>query len=137
MSNREKKVLDRAVSIAKRSPQKRFMTGAVIIKNGKEISTGWSHVSNLRLSNLYSIHSEIHALARGRHSNLKDAIAYVATISRKSGNLTLAKPCLSCAIALYSVGIRRAVYTIDNANYGVLDLTEDLRDLKVYKVKER
>lgn len=134
--NADKKILDRATVIAKRSPQKRFMTGSIIMKNGKEVGTGWSHVSSLRLNNLYSIHAEIHALGRSRHLDLKGATAYIANISRKSGNLTLAKPCLSCAIALYSAGIRTAIYTIDNANYGVLDLTKDLDDLKVYKAKE-
>ena len=106
------------------------------MKNGKEVGTGWSHVSSLRLNNLYSIHAEIHALARCRHLDLKNATAYISTVSRKSGNLTSAKPCLSCAIALYSAGIRTAIYTIDNANYGVLDLTKDLSDLKVYKSKD-
>jgi len=126
--------LDRAVKMAQRSPQKRFMTGAVIARGDREVSTGWSHMSSLRLSTVSSIHAEIHALGRGRHVDLYEAVAYIANISRKSGNVTLAKPCFSCAISLYAAGIRYAVYTIDKSNYGVLDLTKDLSGLKVYEI---
>lgn len=125
--------LKRAVKIALRSPQKRFMTGSILLtKDGHEIA-GWSHKSNVRLHNLESVHAEIHALGRGRHMNLEGATAYIATVARKSGNITNSRPCLTCAIALNSVGIKTAIYTIDNATYGVLDLTEDLSGLKVYK----
>lgn len=125
-------MVDRAIKIAKRSSHKRFLTGAVIAYKNVVYSEGWSHTSNLRLTQLYSMHAEIHALGRGRHNNLGGATCYIATISGKSGNITTAKPCLTCAIALRAAGINKVIYTVPNGETATMDLDEDLSDLKVY-----
>jgi len=116
-----------------RSTHKRHMTGCVIAtKKNRIISNGCSHASSFRLHELHSIHAEIHALGRGRHQELNNAIAYIGTRARKSGNIVLSMPCLTCAIALRTAGIRNAFYTISENQYGYIDLEEDLSHLKVY-----
>lgn len=120
-----------------RSTHKRHMTGCIILnKKGKVISDGCSHSSSLRLNELRSIHAEIHALGRGRHSDLNGAIAYVETIARKSGNVTMSKPCLTCAIALRTAGIKEVIYSLPQRGSfietGLLNLEDNLSDLKVY-----
>lgn len=116
----------------KRSTHKRHMTGCVIVKKNKIISNGCSHSSSFRLNELSSIHAEIHALGRGRHDDLTNAVAYVMTMARKSGNLTNSAPCQTCAIALRAAGIKKAIYTVDNVTYTEINLEEDLSHLKVY-----
>jgi deoxycytidylate deaminase len=94
-----------------RSTHKRHMTGCVIVKKNKIVSNGCAHASSFRLNELASIHAEIHTLARGRHEDLNGAIAYIMTIARKSGNYAYSAPCLTCAIALRSAGIRTVIFT--------------------------
>jgi deoxycytidylate deaminase len=108
------------------------MTGCVIVKKKKILSNGCAHSSSFRLHELSSIHAEIHALGRGRFEDLSEATAYVMTMARKSGNLTNSTPCLTCAIALRSSGIKRAIYTIDNFAYAEINLEDDISHLKVY-----
>jgi len=133
----DEKFLLEAAKYSDRCTFKRFKTGCVVVKDRKVVSAGWSHFSEIRRNDLFSVHSEIHSLGRARHLDLTGAVAYISNISRKSGNIALAKPCVSCAVALYSSGIRYAVYSIDKANHGVLDLSEDLSELKVYSSDRR
>lgn len=129
-------MIDEAIKMANDSPMRRFATGAVIFsKRGEILSKGCSHISSLRLHSLYSIHSEIHALHKVRHLNLYGATIAIATIARKSGNLTSAKPCSVCASMLYAAGIREAIYTVDNCTHATLDL-EKRMGLKVYKSRD-
>lgn len=100
-----------AKRIAKRSPQRRFKTGCIVVNHNKIIGTGWSHVG-LNLTALYSVHAEIHALLRTHRDFLFGATAYVTTIAVKSGNnATSSCPCKVCAGALYAAGIEKVIYT--------------------------
>jgi tRNA(Arg) A34 adenosine deaminase TadA len=108
------------------------MTGAVFVYKNEIISNGCAHASSFRLRELASIHAEIHCLARSRHLNLTGAVAYVMTMARKSGNLTFSMPCIVCAIALRSAGIKEAIYTTENGAFSKINLEKDLSHLKVY-----
>lgn len=120
--------------MAKRSAMRRFGTGCVITMDDEIVSAGWSHMSHLQLCELESMHSEIHALGRGRHLNLNGAVAWTATVSFKSGNLTNARPCLTCSVALRSAGIKTVYYTErGTTELGYINLESDLVGLKVYK----
>lgn len=131
MKDYERWIVD-ATKFASRSPQKRFNTGAVAVMDGKMVSAGWSHIG-MRLKESYSTHAEIHALGRARHLNLSGAVMFVANIAAKSGNTTLARPCVSCAVAMYSAGIRKVYYTVDSATTSILDLSIDLQRLDLYR----
>lgn len=123
-------MIDEAIKIARRSSTGKYMTGAVIIRKGKILSNGWNHIPNHKHPKLFSLHAEMHALARARHLDLHGAVVYIAALSRKSGNATLAKPCLNCAIALRAAGIEHFVCTSSN---GVITDTLDLEDFKIYR----
>lgn len=111
----------RALDLSDRSPQRGFRVGSVLT-NGKTIlSEGVNHLSTMRLKQVFSTHAELAALAKARHYNLRGATIYIAN-KAKSGNIRLAKPCVVCAAALSSAGVRYAIYTIDNNNIGVCDL---------------
>lgn len=137
MNKEIEKALRKAIA---RSTHKRYMTGCVIVsKSGEIVSAGCAHASNFRLRELHSIHAEIHALGRARHIDLSNAIAYVGTCARKSGNVTLSAPCLTCAVALRAAGIKLVYYTVPAVNhfrFFPCDLEADLSNLKVYPSRE-
>lgn len=123
------------IKATKRSTHRRHQTGCVIVgKDGSIISDGCSHSSSFRINELHSIHAEIHALGRGRYVPMNGAIAYIATMARKSQNLTYSAPCLTCAIALRAAGIERVIYSIRSGmDDWCEELIEDiLPDLKIY-----
>lgn len=72
-----------------------------------------------------STHAEMDAVMSVRaKTDLRGCKIYVARI-RPPGNLQghevgLARPCEICQNVLFSYGIRRAFYTIDDNNYGVM-----------------
>lgn len=118
--------------VTKRSTHKRYQVGAVIVKRGIVVADGCAHSSCRRLSQLESIHAEIHALARSRHLDLRGATAYVLTRSRKSGNMTTGLPCLTCAIALRSAGVENVKYSTREGVFNEMNLEDDLSHLKIY-----
>jgi len=52
-------------------------------------------------------------------------------MARKSGNITLSAPCLTCAIALKSAGINDVIFST-KFGYKIINLEDDLSHLKVY-----
>jgi deoxycytidylate deaminase len=132
-------MIEEAAKIASRSCIRTHKTGAIIAdKWGNIISNGWSHVPTQRIKKR-SLHAELHALARGRHSkDLRGAYCYVATLGGKSGNVTDARPCLHCAIALRAAGIIVVRFTQRKANPGVMVLEHELaaNELKVYSDRD-
>lgn len=127
--------IEEAVKIARRSDIRKHKTGAVILKDAKIVSNGWSHVPHYKLRSKRSLHAEIHALGRARHLDLKGAVVAIATIASKSGNVVGAKPCLDCAIALHAAGVMHVHYTINSQWNDSLNLSAPaiFDDLKVYE----
>jgi tRNA(Arg) A34 adenosine deaminase TadA len=127
--------IDEAKKIAGRSSIGKHMTGAVICAGSSVLTNGWSHVPHYKLRSKRSLHAEIHALARGRHTILDNCSISIATIARRSGNYVSAKPCLDCAIALHAVGVDQVYYTVNNDENGYLWLGDPavFEDLKVYQ----
>jgi len=105
-------MIEEAIKIAKRSRCGKYAMGCVIrTRDNKTVSNGWAHVPEMKEWRLYSLHAEIHAIARARNTGLENTIAYIAAVSNKSGNVSLAKPCRDCAIALFSAGVKEVYYT--------------------------
>lgn len=137
-------MIHKALKIAERSTHRKHMTGCIIADvSGKTpviVSQGWSHIGNWDYgTGLYSVHAEIHALIRARPLSIKGCIAYVGTIARKSGNITNALPCLTCATALVAAGIEDVVYSVSGigtlVQWKATNLPNAIKnaDLKIYK----
>lgn len=126
--------IDEAIKIATRSSLMRHRTGAVIVRDGKIISNGWSHIPATRvLTSRRSLHAELHALSRTRHRiNINGATCYIATLSR-ADNRVNSWPCLHCAIALRAAGILRVCFTTYTGHFsiGLADIV--FEGLKVYE----
>lgn len=122
---------------------------AVIIKGGSVISIGYNHRKTNAFVEHYtdkirstdrdycmSTHAEMHAVALARAStDLRGSKIFVARIrpagSRVNHGVGMARPCPICQNILLSYGIKKAYYTIDDTNYGVMkiinnEITDDV-----------
>lgn len=106
--------IHRATKEAKRSTFK-FRVGAVIVKSGRVVSTGFNVVNARNPSREYpTIHAEERAilalLKSHRLNQLAGAKIYVSRIL-SSGNTALSFPCNHCLSLIKSVGIKEVIYT--------------------------
>lgn len=105
-------MIEKALKVAERSGLKKYKTGAVIVdREGKEISIGWSHYSELILKETWTVHAELHAVHRAYKPSLFGGRIYIATYSAKSHNPCLSRPCSVCLPFLSDVGLERAIFT--------------------------
>jgi deoxycytidylate deaminase len=75
-----------------------------------------------------STHAEMDAVLQCRSkTDLRGAKIYVARVrkAKDMGTLAMAKPCRICQMVLNAYGIKRAIYSIDDLNFGVLKITEE------------
>jgi deoxycytidylate deaminase len=115
MSNKDKAYLSVARYFATKS-RARNTHGAVVVKGGRVLGTGWNKdrnhpmiVSPDRVKEDCSYHAEEVAI-RDSGDNLKGAIIYVARVS-KSGSDRDSHPCPKCLSLINEVGIKRVIYT--------------------------
>lgn len=105
---------------------------AVVVKAGKPVSIGYNnrstnqfveHYANLargRRDYCLSTHAEMDAILQARNkTDLNGCKVYVARIL-KLGGVAMARPCLICEQMLYNYGIKRAYYTMNDNEYGVM-----------------
>ena len=116
---KENKILDIAVDIARNLIDQRYRMAAVITnKRNKILSIGWNSYSkshptqflwakNVNPEKIW-LHAEMSAIIRCKEG-MPYAI-YVARVNRK-GEARLAKPCEICEMAIMDVGIKKVVYT--------------------------
>lgn len=97
----------------------KWMLGAVLVKSGSVISVGLNKTKNnpayIQFEHC-SVHAEIDALRKVKSA--KGCVMYVAR-RLKGGGWGMALPCNRCKKQLRAAGIKRAIYTIDDENYGV------------------
>jgi len=137
------KYLQLAINQAKAheyEPNLDYKLCAVITRGGSILSIGF----NQRKTNAFvehytdrtrgsergyclSTHAEMHSVTQIRaKTDLTGCKIYVARV-RPTGtlaptNVGMARPCKICENVLYSYGIKRAYYTIDDYNYGVMKI---------------
>ena len=108
---------------AGRSPFKQHRLGAVVVKGGRVLSTGYNEIRWNQRFQKENVHAEeaaiVKLLTAGRPSSLIGADIYVSRFTR-GGAIGLAKPCLSCQRLIQASGIRRAYYTCSDGTTGVI-----------------
>ena len=117
-----------------------YKLAAMIVKGGAIISVGFNKrqtnsfvehyhtLANGKKDFCLSTHAEMDAVLQVRSKvDLCGSKIYVARIRKneKIGHLAMAKPCRVCQRVLLSYGIKRAIYTIDDFNYGVLKVSKE------------
>ena len=114
---------------------------AVIVKGGNVVSIGFNQRKTNSFVEHYtdkirgnhrdfclSTHAEMHAVIQARAStDLRGCKIYVARLrparSPTKSVSGMAKPCEICENVLFSYGIKKAYYTIDDNNYGVMKVS--------------
>jgi deoxycytidylate deaminase len=126
---KEGELIEIARKMALRSPVRRFQTGAIIVRNNKIISAGWSHASETNMACYRSMHAEHHAITRCDSSQLADSTIVIVTVSRKSGNMTDATPCIFCMQNIQRVSIKEIITTTSGGGiraYGSNSFDKDM-----------
>ena len=115
LSNSENAYLSVARYFAAKSKSRR-MHGAVIVKGGRVIGTGFNKdrnspyiVSPEHIKKHCSVHAEVEAV-RDAGWNVKGAVLYVARVNR-SGEDRNSKPCERCQIVIEETHIKKVIYT--------------------------
>ena len=119
----DKKMLRIAASVAIKNSGHRhdiraFFLGSVGLRNDGVLVSArniaardivLSHHAEARLARKLTPHSEV----------------WVARI-RSNGAWAMSRPCVSCQNRLRMVGVSRVVYTIENGEWGVMDLKDEI-----------
>lgn len=99
---------------ALKSSFKQHRVGAVIVKGGRVLSTGFNEIAYSKHIGKPTVHAEERAvvklLARGQARSLAGSTIYVSRFTR-GGAVGLAAPCSRCRELLRAVGISSVVYT--------------------------
>lgn len=115
LSNKEKAYLSVARYFASKSKARR-MHGAVLVKSGRVIGTGYNkdrnnpyYVSPEHIKTHCSVHAEVDAI-RDANWNVKGAILYVARVNA-TGEDRNSKPCTRCQVVIEETQIKKVIYT--------------------------
>lgn len=113
-----------------------FRLAATIVKSGKPIATGFNsfqsngfvdyYTAKMKsVRNSHTTHAEMDAVLRARNvTDLAGTKIYVVRIMA-DGTYGMARPCEICETILFRYGIKRAIYSISDHEYGVMK-TRDL-----------
>ena len=120
LSNKEKAYLSVARYFASKSKSRR-MHGAVVVKSGRVIGTGFNKdknspyiVSPEHIKTHCSVHAEVYAI-RDANWNVRGAVLYVARVNRR-GEDRNSKPCPRCQIVIEEAQIKKVIYTEGDNN---------------------
>lgn len=105
-----------AKKVAKNSEHSQHRLGAVIVKGGNILATGYNQLRYTRELGSNTLHAEeaaILKLLNGRDlGKLPGSTIYVSRTT-KGGHSGLARPCHRCAALIRAVGISTICYTTD------------------------
>lgn len=115
LSKSEKAYLAVARYFAGKSKARR-MHGAVVVKSGRVIGTGFNkdrnnpyYVSPEHIKTHCSVHAEVDAI-RDAKWNVKGAVLYVARVNN-AGEDRNSKPCTRCQVVIEEAQIKKVIYT--------------------------
>jgi deoxycytidylate deaminase len=102
---------------AMKSDHRQHKLGAVIVKGGNILATGYNQLRPSSILKTPTIHAEAAAilqLLKGKRlADLAGSTMYITRFTR-GGAVGLAKPCAHCMALIRSVGISRIIYTTDH-----------------------
>lgn len=105
-----------AEKAALKSPFAQHRVGAVVVRGGRVLSTGFNSLRYTKELKNESVHAEEAAILKllkaKRLHDLSGAEIYVTRFTR-GGAVGIAKPCPRCSSLIKAVGIRRIHYTSD------------------------
>lgn len=125
-TKREIQYFDTAKEFSKYSNHDKYSLGAVIVKDGKILSSGFNNKKSHPLQKKYNkfrgfkndhlnhfLHAEIHALSKVQDKNLSGSQIFVYR-NMKDGNNGMSRPCKGCMQAIKDFGITDVYYSTEN-----------------------
>jgi len=122
--------LDLAKKIAKKSTHNKSRHGAVLVRGGSVLNFSENSNRFTKFGQRFipfgqdwrrPHHAEVGCILGLPKSATKGATIYVARIG-KDGKTKNSKPCQVCQTVLKHVGVKRAIYTIDEKTWGCMKL---------------
>lgn len=109
----------KAVQLARRSNHKHHTHGCVIVSNedGSVVAEGYNHLLTRPLKDTYSVHAEMHALAKFGHCNrrkFKNCSMFIVRVGKRG--LMCSKPCSTCQKLIEQCPCIRRVYYTEHAS---------------------
>lgn len=98
-----------------RQDERAYLVGALAIRKDGAIVKARNSPSRMETN------PEVHAEAKLCKKLDKGAIVYVVRVN-KSGNFAIARPCKHCMTKLRNKQVAKVYYTINNYEWGVIDL---------------
>ena len=132
-----RKFINQAIKLARSihfEDKMRFRHAAIITKGSCIVSRGINKIKRNAFVDTYShhtnpgchIHAEVDAILRVRKKiNLKGTKLFVARISKTGKNICISRPCPMCINVMKNYGITKAYYTINNREYGIINLNKN------------
>lgn len=133
------RMMELALSFARAHPHPDEMHAwvtAMIVSGGRVLSVGYNSRATSGLQERYktnpfcnSIHAEVDAVLNVRRKvDLRGSKIIVVRRLRVDSEtnmaIAMAKPCSMCQAVLFAYGIKKATYTINNREYGVLRVVD-------------
>lgn len=106
-----------AAKESEKSEHNQHRLGAVIVKSGNVLSTGYNQLrysSVLRTNTIHAEEAAILKLLNGRDFGHLPGSSLFVFRHTKGGNRGLARPCSRCMDLIRSVGITKIYYTTDS-----------------------
>jgi tRNA(Arg) A34 adenosine deaminase TadA len=122
-----------ATKLAETSTYGNFRHGAVLVKGGAIQSLGFNNEKYCSRGAKYrpeekghaTYHAEIRAILGVPYHITRNSVIYVARVN-KVGENRISKPCSMCQSVLAAQGIRKAIYSIDENNYGIMKIDTEV-----------
>ena len=110
-----KPFLEAALFALARKDERAYLLGALAIRKDGAIVKARNSPSRLETN------PEVHAESKICKKLDKGAVVYVSRVN-KSGNFAMARPCKHCMRKLRNKQVKKVYYTINNYEWGVIDL---------------
>ena len=107
-----------SVAISNKIDHRNHRLGAVGVRRDGIIVSARNGAQ--KVNKYYQYQPSIHAETRCLRKMDQGGIIYIARVMR-DGSMGLARPCISCQMFLRAKKIRKAIYSISDNEYGVLD----------------
>lgn len=109
--------LSKARIISLKSTNTKAKIGAIVVRNGKVISTGFNRLrywkGNIFTKQNSSLHAEVDALRKIMGNTTAKKTSLFVYRELKNGNIAISKPCEYCMTMIEALKVKKIVYTID------------------------
>lgn len=121
------------IKIAKKEALKskyQYKLGCILVHGSKIVSKGHNKSTKTHKIAYYNhdhlefatVHAEVDTLINVSKEIARKSDLYVVRVRRKDHKFAMAKPCKMCEKIIKKMGVKRIIYTINDNEFGIIDL---------------